>query len=507
MTLYLLVLKVLFMFVCHAHVVFATFGAGIAAINFSGVDADHTPPFRKHNPGFKVRVTRESHPIYVKGHEIGQKTVYYGTILVGAPLPQKFKVVFDTGSGHLFIPSSRCHGMACMNHSRYARQESESYEDIRHDGTRAKTSDNDRVKIAYGTGNILGDFVRETVCINSFVPEEMVVLEEPHATRHCTRARVILATEMSDEPFASYGFDGVFGLGLPALALHEEFHVFGQLAKSMMIEPIFSFFLSRHSDIPSEITFGGWDASRFAGQLSWIPVSKPEQGFWQVGVSGIRFGNISLDICSLEGECSAMFDTGTSLLGIPLDYAHDLMSLTTMQLPQGSGRDTNCKLLEGPPLTFILDGDVEVVVPFSDYIRLGPSATDDEQEEDSATESTIEDVVTQESHEKEFNSKAQHDIEGDDGDPASAAAIGEGTEAHTDDHDERVHDDLHCRASLLPIDLSFLGRNVFILGEPALKNYYTAYDAAFPRIGLARVGTAGGQNIVTASDGHIGALV
>merc|ERR1719235_1371218 len=79
---------------------------------------------------------------------------YFGIVSVGTP-PQKFKVVFDTGSGNLLLPSTQCSDKACMKHQRFNASRSSSAVDIgftaQPDTPVGDDGDRDVINTAFGT--------------------------------------------------------------------------------------------------------------------------------------------------------------------------------------------------------------------------------------------------------------------------------------------------------------------------------------------------------------------
>lgn len=355
---------------------------------------------------FIVPLSKQNVPVQVNGQIVSHKTAYFGSIFVGLPDPQEFTVVFDTGSGHLFLPSEQCQDEPCLKHRRYKHSASASVVDINDDGS-AVQGERDSISIGYGTGEILGDFIKEVVCLGR---------------EHCVEARVVLAKEMTPEPFSSFEFDGVLGLGLQSLALHPEFHILSQLTGTSDMKPIFGVFLAQQEGVASEVSFGGHDARRAQGEINWVPVAEPELGYWRIQLRGVSVGGKPLALCE-DGGCHAVLDTGTSMLGVPRQSLQGLLVATARRAQNALSED--CRLAPGPTIVFDL-GSFSIELEAKDYSRPAPSQVRGRQ---------------------------------------GAQAI--------------------CRASLLPVETPSLGEKVFLFGEPVLKKYYTAYDAGHRRVGFA----------------------
>lgn len=365
-------------------------------------------------------------PVLRNNRTVMYKTAYFGSIYVGLPRPQVFTVVFDTGSGHFFVPSSKCKALPCETHKAYNRSLSDSAVDIDHDGGEVSRDlvERDQVAIAYGTGEIVGEFARETVCLTS---HEGLTAAEVADKVDCTKVRVVFATELTTEPFKAFDFDGVLGLGLESLALDPEFSFFGQMSKlNPHMKPLFGVFVSRDDRVASEISFGGHDPRRISSELQWASVTKPEMGYWQMKVKSVMIGDEQLELCQ-EGDCIAIADTGTSLLGVPKQVVQHVHWLLARKVPENP-EEVDCREYPGPSIVFDL-GDLIVNVTAEEYSR-----------------------------------------------PAGLRVINNSTN----------ETQFICRASLLPVEEGpSLGPKVFILGEPVLRKYYTAYDWQNLRVGFA----------------------
>jgi hypothetical protein len=365
----------------------------------------------------KLPLTKQVVPVKRNNVVVSHKTTYFGTIQVGLPA-QEFSVVFDTGSGHVIVPSKNCQSEACLSHRRYDPKKSSVGLDIDADGSPVEDDEKrDQVTVGFGAGEVMGEFAKDIVCLG---------LEESNGTGiGCVESmKLIQAIEMSDNPFASFAFDGVVGLGLSALSFQPEYSFLNMLgAQGSLAQPHVGLFLAHSDEEESEISFGGHSPERLQSPLSWTPVYQPELGYWQISIKGIHLGGKPLDFCDGD-ECKAIVDSGTSHFGVPVPLLAPLQEALTTKHNVTENSTFDCRTAAAPDLEVDL-GDFKLTLSTKDYARRIPFV------------------------------------------------VSNGAEG------ERI-----CRPRLMRVALPQLGPKLFILGEVVLKRYYTVFDWGQKRVGF-----------------------
>lgn len=239
--------------------------------------------------------------VEAKHGSIIHKPAYYGSIMIGTP-PQPFSVIFDTGSGNVIIPDESCAYHGCMNHDKFDADDSTSSQDINLDGAPVTGDYRDMVTITFGTGEIDGVYLEDKMCVSKSA---------------CTPMRFIASTRQTSAPFAHLEFDGIVGLGFPALAEGQGFNLLQEMVKDGTLpEHMFAIYLNGADD---EITFGGYRKERMIdpANMFWTPVTK--EYYWQMEVSDVYAGATATGMCQtvFGGPCQVAVDSGTNLLAGP----------------------------------------------------------------------------------------------------------------------------------------------------------------------------------------------
>jgi cathepsin D len=220
-----------------------------------------------------------------------QDSEYYGEVEIGSP-PQKFTVIYDTGSSNLWIPSKHCRN--CKHHSSYDSAASDTFQ-----------PDGQSFSIQYGTGSCRGFISQDTVVIADLMIHNFKFAE--------------VTTEAKDV-FGSAPFDGILGMGPPALAVDKVPSPMGQLvAQGEVQHNVFSFFLSSDGKAGSTLTIGGTDPAFYTGEFTYVPVDARDARqfpYWLVSASDVLVDGRSSNACHGSG-CPMVVDTGTSILTGP----------------------------------------------------------------------------------------------------------------------------------------------------------------------------------------------
>ena len=183
---------------------------------------------------------------------------YYGTISIGTP-PQDFKVTFDTGSSNVAVASTFC--VYCdsqFGHNRYDSRASSTYQ-----------KSGIELQLSYGSGVLVG-----------FTAIDNIVLDQ----------NVKVTGQMFVDVFAAQGFnlDGIVGLAFQSISVGQIPTIFqNAIAQNAVDQPVFAFYLGDNA--PGEVTWGGYDSTKFTGQLAYVPLHSST--YWEIALDKVSIGS------------------------------------------------------------------------------------------------------------------------------------------------------------------------------------------------------------------------
>jgi len=274
---------------------------------------------------YGVSIPKEA-PEYLHNYLDAQ---YYGDMMIGTS-GQPFKVIFDTGSSNLWVPSKKCHDIACYLHDRYDSTKSSTY---KANGT--------KFAIRYGTGSCAGFLSQDTITVAGLEVKNQVFGE---------------ATSLPGMTFLASKFDGILGMGYQVISVANVVPPFyNMVSQGIVKDPVFSFYLNRDASAEKggEIMFGGSDPNYYVGNFSYVPVSQP--GYWQFKMDSVLLAG-EPSFCT-EG-CQAIADTGTSLLAGPSAEVKALQEkIGAKPLAQGEYTVDCSKVDSLPVITFVIGGN------------------------------------------------------------------------------------------------------------------------------------------------------
>ena len=136
-----------------------------------------------------------------------------------------------------------------------------------------------------------------------------------------------LITSAPGDAFSELTFDGILGMGFPALASIPGNPVTQTMLNRGLLPPggVYAFWLSFNPGVNGgELALGAANPARYTGSITWVPVSSPV--YWSVVHTSIKYGTTTI-----TGGSRAIIDTGTSLIIGPtlvINKLHLLMKAT-----------------------------------------------------------------------------------------------------------------------------------------------------------------------------------
>ncbi|KAI6224326.1 hypothetical protein M3Y99_01409400 [Aphelenchoides fujianensis] len=230
-----------------------------------------------------------------------QNIEYLGIVSLGNP-PQKFEVVFDTGSDIFWVPQRGCR--ASGPYAKHCRMGRSLYNPRR---SRSSKRTARRFRIQYGTGSATGGYYTDVFAFGS-----------PSGKQLKLKSRIRFGAARS----MSFSDQGILGLPSTDTSSGRGTSVFHQAVKDgLMDKPIFTAYLRKcgGSGTCSQggtITFGSEDTTHCEEVQNWVRVDS--------GVPHWRFAIQSFSVGGFRksGRIKVISDTGTSDIIVPTGIAN-----------------------------------------------------------------------------------------------------------------------------------------------------------------------------------------
>ncbi|KAL6484452.1 hypothetical protein MHYP_G00064970 [Metynnis hypsauchen] len=251
-----------------------------------------------------------SNQLYTEDLINQENLAYFGKIGVGTP-PQYFYVHFDTGSSTLWVNSVYCESSACSQHPLFNPHKSDTYH-----------TNNKPFSIHYGTGSVTGVYGYDTITMGNLVVKNQ---------------KIGLSKNEPGSHFAKPLHDGLMGLAF----MPDDDTIVDTMIK--------------------EGSRGGAGAypscHRAKGRIHPGQVASPE---------GFEVNHKPTDWC--KSGCTAIVDTGTSMLECPPQYVASLQEMLGAHKDSSSHYVFECSKVNSlPTLTFVMNG-AHLHLPPSAYV-------------------------------------------------------------------------------------------------------------------------------------------
>ncbi len=269
-----------------------------------------------------------------------QNTQYFGAFLLGSN-QQQFTGILDTGSSNIWIPDQSCSAAPCQHKAKFNPNSSTTF-----------NTDNQKLSIQYGTGNMQGYVGYDTVTFGGI---------------SVSNQGFGLAQKLSED-FQDSPFDGIFGLAYRSLAKDQVTPwLDSAVAQGLLPKAIFSFYLSNTpSSGTGRLILGEPDPDYYQGDITWhslkpLQTGGPADYYYNIVFDGIDVDSSSIPLtCQYEGACHAIVDSGTSLIVGPPEDITNIQNALNIN-PDCSNLD------QQPDLVFSIDG-VKYTVPPRFYV-------------------------------------------------------------------------------------------------------------------------------------------